>query len=303
VSPALPAAVLAHAEASDSTGTDWVAPLLGALLGYLGLAVRGRRRGWQPWRLASFLLGTMLIGWALSPAFDTAADEDFGVHMAQHLLLAMLAPTALVLGAPVTVALRGLPPAPARLLVRALRSPPAQALAHPVTALVLSSGGLVALYFTPLYAATTTNQSLHALVHLHLAASGYLFAWAIAGPDPAPRRPTVRTRLIILGAAVAVHASVAQLLFAGLLVQVREPVTQMQAAGNLMYFGGDVAELLLAVALLATWRPRRPVRPMAASGVAPPASAFIGSLASRSPGRSAGPAGTPVGSELGGPGS
>lgn len=144
-----------------------------------------------------------------------------------------------------------------------------------MTALVLNSGGLVALYFTPLYAATTTNQSLHGLVHLHLAASGYLFAWVIAGPDPAPQRPTVRTRLTVLGAAVAVHASVAQLLFAGLLVQVREPVAQMQAAGNLMYFGGDVAEILLAVALLATWRPRRPVGPMAETGIAPPASARV----------------------------
>src|SRR6185312_3702899 len=131
------------------------------------------------------------------------------------------------------------------------------------------------LYFTPLYAATTTDETLHALVHLHLAASGYLFAWAIAGPDPAPRRPAVRTRLVVLGAAVAVHASVAQLLFAGLLVQVREPVAQMQAAGNLMYFGGDIAELLLAVALLATWRPRRPVGPMAETGIAPPASARV----------------------------
>jgi putative membrane protein len=275
VSTVLPGAVLAHAEASGSTGTGWVAPvlLMGALLGYLWLTVRGRRRGWQPWRLASFLLGTMLMGWALSPGFDAAADEDFGVHMAQHLLVAMLAPTALVLGAPVTVALRGLPPGQARLLVRAVRSRPGHVLAHPVTALALGSGGLVALSFTPLYTATTTNEPLHALVHLHLAASGYLFAWVIAGPDPAPRRPGVRARLVVLGAAIAVHASVAQLLFGGLLVRVREPVAQMQAAGNLMYFGGDVAELLLAVALLATWRPRRPVRALADTGIAPPASA------------------------------
>ena len=267
-------AVLSHAAASGSPA-GWVAPVLltGALLGYLGLAVRGCRRGWRPWRLASFLLGAMLWGWALSPAFDAAADEDFGVHMAQHLLMAMLAPTALVLGAPVTVALRGLPPAQARLLGRLLRSRPAHVLAHPVTALVLSSGVLVALYFSPLYAATTTNPSLHALVHLHLAASGYLFAWVIAGPDPAPQRPTVRTRLVVLGAAVAVHASVAQLLFAGLLVQVHEPVGQMQAAGNLMYFGGDVAELLLAAALLATWRPRRPGHSVATGEIAPRLSA------------------------------
>jgi putative membrane protein len=38
---------------------------------------------------------------------------------------------------------------------------------------------------------------------------------------------------------------------------VHEPVAQLQAAGDLMYFGGDVAELLLALALLSSWRPRR----------------------------------------------
>lgn len=64
-------------------------------------------------------------------------------------------------------------------------------------------------------------------------------------------------RLVVLGLAVAVHASVAQLLFAGIGVQVREPVDQMRAAGNLMYFGGDIAELALALVLLFTWRSRR----------------------------------------------
>lgn len=60
-------------------------------------------------------------------------------------------------------------------------------LALPVTALVLNLGGLVALYFTPLYAVPAREPGLHNLVHLHFVASGYLFAWVIAGPDPAPR--------------------------------------------------------------------------------------------------------------------
>jgi putative membrane protein len=236
--------------------------LLGvATAGYLLLAAReSRRRGWSPWRSAAFTSGTVLMGGALSPGFDALADADFGVHMAQHLLVSMLAPLALVLGAPVTLLLRSLPAPRARLVCRALRSRPVHLLAHPVAALLLSAGGLVGLYLTPLYAATTTNGPLHAAVHVHLAAAGYLFAWVIVGTDPAPRLPSVRTRLVVLGVAVAVHAVVAQLLFAGLLVQVHEPVVQMQAAGNLMYFGGDVAELLLAVALLLSWRPSRAPR-------------------------------------------
>jgi putative membrane protein len=268
VAPAVVAEALtrvpAHAPA-HSTGATWFpVPLLSlavlglVAVGYLVLAARAsHRRGWSPWRAASFTAGAALLGSALSPRFDALADADFGVHMAQHLLVAMVAPLALVLGAPVTLLLRALPSARARLLGRVLRTGPMHLLAHPITALLLSSGGLAALYLTPLYAATTTSEPLHALVHVHLVASGYLFAWAIAGPDPSPGRATVRTRLVVLGVAVAVHAVVAQLLYAGLLVQVHEPVAEMQAAGNLMYFGGDVAELLLAVALLLAWKPRR----------------------------------------------
>jgi putative membrane protein len=228
---------------------------------YLGLALaERRRRGWPAARTVGFLAGAAVVATALSPGVDRWADGDFSAHMAQHLLLAMVGPLGLVLGAPVALLLRSLPHAHARRLGRLLHAPVVRGLTRPVVALALSSGGLVVLYLTPLYELSTRHTGVHLLVHAHLLLSGALFAWVIAGPDPAPGRPGVRPRLVVLGAAVAVHASVAQLLYAGLLVQVHEPVVEMQAAGNLMYFGGDIAELLLAVALLVTWRPA-PARP------------------------------------------
>jgi putative membrane protein len=127
-------------------------------------------------------------------------------------------------------------------------------LAHPVPGLVLTSGGLIALYFTPLYQLSTEHEAVHLGVHAHLLASGLLFSWAIAGPDPAAGRASVRVRLVVLGVAIAIHAVVSQLMYAGLLVQIREPAAELQAAGSLMYFGGDIAELLLALAMLVTWR-------------------------------------------------
>jgi putative membrane protein len=129
------------------------------------------------------------------------------------------------------------------------------ALTRPVVALILSGGGLVLLYFTPIYVLSTQRSWVHLLVHVHLVLAGAVFAWVIARPDPAPGRATVRTRLIVLGISVAIHASVGQLLYAGLLVRVHEPINEMRSAGSLMYFGGDSAELLLALALLLTSRP------------------------------------------------
>ena len=236
--------------------------LLGALLvvvtTYEVLAVRERRgRGWSGGRSVTFACGVLVAGVAVSPAFDERADADFGMHGAQHLLLAMVAPLGLVLAAPLTLLLRQLPHRAARRLGRALGSWPVRLLTRPAVALLLSSGGLVVLYFTPLYELSTDHEAVHRLVHLHLVAAGTLFAWVIAGPDPTPHRASVRVRLVVLGLAVAVHASVAQMLYAGIGVQVREPVHQMRAAGNLMYFGGDIAELTLALVVLLTWRSRR----------------------------------------------
>lgn len=125
----------------------------------------------------------------------------------------------------------------------------------PATALVLNLGGLVALYCTPLYAAAAREPALHHLIHLHFLASGYLFAWVIAGPDPAPARPSVPARLVVLGVAIAGHAVISQLLYAGLFVQVQAPHGELRQAGELMYYAGDIAELLLAFALVSSWRP------------------------------------------------
>lgn len=239
-----------HAGHDAATGS-WLpsATVVAIAIGYLLLA-----RGSSIARTLWFLTGSLLVVVAVSPGFDRYADEDFAGHMAQHLLLGMVAPLALVLGAPVTLLLRELPHRHARRLGRLLHSRVVRVLAHPVPGLVLTAGGLIALYFTPLYQLSTDNDAVHIGVHAHLLASGLLFSWAIAGPDPAAGRASVRVRLVVLGVAIAIHAAVAQLLYAGLLVQVREPAAELRAAGSLMYFGGDIAELMLALAMLVTWR-------------------------------------------------
>jgi putative membrane protein len=235
--------------------------LLLALLGmgYLVLALRHRSepRGWPLSRAVYFLAGLVLLGLGLNPGWAPYRDGSFPEHMFQHLLIGMYAPLCLVLGAPMTLLLRTLPPRYGQRVGQLLRSRPLHVLAHPVTALVLSVGGLAVLYFTPLYAAVSGNAALHHLVHLHFIASGYLFAWVIAGPDPAPRRPSVRNRLVVLGVAVAAHAVLSQLIYAGLFVRVQAAVGELRQAGELMYYAGDIAELLLAFALVSTWRPAR----------------------------------------------
>jgi putative membrane protein len=233
-----------------------------ALLYLVGVArtFRAGGRGWSGWRVTGLVVGLAAVGVAVSPLVDGWAHADARGHMAQHLLLGMLAPVALVLAAPVTLLLRAAGPRLRRRVGSLLASRAVHGLGHPVTAAALHVGGIFSLYLTPVYEMSTRSPAVHHLVHVHLLLAGYLFAWSIAGPDPAPRRPGVAVRLLVLVLAGAAHAYLAKLMYA------RAPdlppgnpygVAELQQAAQWMYYGGDVAEVLLAAALLTTWYRRR----------------------------------------------
>ncbi|WP_369215182.1 cytochrome c oxidase assembly protein, partial [Streptomyces flavofungini] len=255
-----------HGHHQQHSALPWEPVLLATALtvvavGYVVLAARARRAnpqaGWSRRRTVLFLTGTALLALALLPPLATAAHGDFRAHALQHLLIGMYAPLALMLGAPVTLLLRTLPVAYGRRLTRVLRCRPVHLLGHPVTALLLTVGALPMLYLTPLYEAAAGDGTPHRLLHLHFLLAGCLFVWVIAGPDPAPARPTVPARLVVLGVAIAAHALLSQAMYAGLLTGIHAPMAQVRAGAEAMYYGGDIAELLLAVALVATWRPAR----------------------------------------------
>ncbi|MDH2424898.1 cytochrome c oxidase assembly protein [Sphaerisporangium sp. TRM90804] len=258
----VPPAVHDHGGAGAAATVVILVALAVPAAGYVVLAARRRRepRGWSHARTASFVTGILLLAAALLPPVASLAAHDFRGHMLQHLLAGMLAPLGLVLGAPITLALRSASPRGRRVAAAVLRGRAAHVLANPWLALALSAGGLVVLYLTPLYRVASADPMAHHLVHAHFLLAGCLFTWVIAGPDPAPRRPSVPRRLVVLGVAVAVHASLSQLMYAGLLVDVPVPGEQLRGAATIMYYGGDVAELLLAFALVATWRPARRAR-------------------------------------------
>ncbi|MHA6632025.1 cytochrome c oxidase assembly protein [Pseudonocardia sichuanensis] len=260
---------LAHTAhpAGGADALEWLLLVLIVLapsLAYLHVArARAAGRAWPRWRAASFILGLVLVAAAVSPPLQALGHHDPRGHMAQHLLLGMFAPLLLVLAAPITLLLGALPVAHRGTARTLLRSRALHRLAHPATAAVLDMGALYLLYLTPLYALTTINTLAHHLINLHFLLAGYLFTWSIAGPDPAPRRPTIATRAAVLIAAGAAHAYLAKLLYAQAPELPPGATTHdldgMQAAAQLMYYGGDLAELALAITLFATWyRTRRP---------------------------------------------
>jgi putative membrane protein len=176
--------------------------------------------------------------------------------MATHLLAGMLAPLLLVLSAPVTLALRTLPVVPARRVSRVLASGPLTVLIHPVTAAALNVGSLWALYATPLGGAMLGDPLLHYLLITHFVFAGYLFTASIVGRDPAPHRASFGLRLVVLLLAVAAHSVLAKHLYAH--PPEGSTADSARAGAELMYYGGDLVELVIIVVFFAQWysRPR-----------------------------------------------
>jgi len=236
------------------------------LWGVHRLQARGDR--WSPGRTFSFVglgLGTFAI--ATMSGLGAYDDDLFAVHMVQHMLLAMVVPVFLALGAPVTLALRTLPRAPRSGLLRVLHSRPVAVLTFPAIGWLLFVGNPFALYFSGWYDATLVSRPLHELLHLHFLLVGSLFFWPLLGVDPVPGRVSHPFRMLLVTATLPFHAFLgvtimgvtddgAGLLAAGhylALHPLQEAVHQQAIGGALLWASGDLVGLLFLFVMTYQW--------------------------------------------------
>ena len=149
--------------------TVWAAGLY--LFGVWVLHDRGVR--WPLGRTVSFVvvgLGTLFF--ATSSGLGTYDTTLLSVHMVQHMVLSMVVPLFLALGAPVTLVLRTLPARPRRWLLGVLHSRVALVLSFAPLTFLLFVISPWALYFTGWYDATLHSTPIHELMHLHLVIVG-----------------------------------------------------------------------------------------------------------------------------------
>ncbi|MFB4315576.1 cytochrome c oxidase assembly protein [Actinomadura sp. 21ATH] len=190
-----------------------LALVLGGL--YLAGVLRLRRRGdrWPVLRTVSWFTGLLTIWAATQTGLATYSPILFSVHMVQHMVLNMLTPIFLVMGAPVTLALRALKPAairgdrgPREWLTAALHSRYAALVAHPAVATLIFVVSTFALYFTPLFEAAMRNHLGHIAMTAHFLAAGTLFFWVLIGVDPAPKKLPYPGRILLLFVTMPFHA-------------------------------------------------------------------------------------------------
>jgi putative copper resistance protein D len=254
---------------------DWVwltAALLAMALYLVGFWLL-RRRGdrWPAGRVVSWLLGWLVVIWATCAGVAWYAPVSFALHMVSHMALAMLAPVLLVLGGPITLALRVLPAAgggargPREWITWALHTPLTRFVTHPLYVLFIYTVGLYGLYYTSLYATLMSSHLGHFAMQVHFLAAGYLFYWVVIGVDAGPRRLGYPVRLILLMASLVIHSlfAVPMMMTEAPMVQgwydlvqppwLVDPLADTHVAGAIAWGFGELPTLVVAIALGFQW--------------------------------------------------
>jgi putative copper resistance protein D len=195
----------------------------GTILGFLllitalyiyGVVILSRRGDkWPVGRTIAFAISISLVDFATSGGIGVYAHFAFSYHMLGHMILGMIAPIGFVLSAPITLALRTLPQGRTPeergirgTLISIIHSKYSVIVTNPIVALALFDGSLFVLYMTPLFGKLMQSHSGHFLMDIHFLFAGYLFFYVIVGIDPNPRKIPHIVRIIVLFAAMSIHA-------------------------------------------------------------------------------------------------
>ena len=252
--------------------------MIGVLVLLVALYIKGvvvlTKRGdkWPVGRTIAFALGISAVDFATSGGLGLYANFSFSYHMISHMVIGMIAPIGLVLGAPITLALRTLPqgrnPQERGVrgsLIAVLHSKVGIIFTNPIVALIIFDGSLFALYFTDLFAIMMSSHVGHLFMTLHFLAAGYLFFSVIIGVDPNPRKIPHLLRIVVLFAAMSIHAffsvalmSATTLIDKGYYASLQTPwvgdlLADQKLGGSIGWAMGEVPILLALIATFIQW--------------------------------------------------
>ena len=236
-----------------------------ALYGYGVHRLHRRHDSWPAGRTVAFLLGGLGSIAAVTVTGIGAYDDTLlSVHMVQHMVLSMIAPIFLALGAPVTLALRTLRPRPRKVLLAVLHSRVVRVLTFPLVAFGVFVANPFALYFTAIYRASLEHPWLHEFVHLHFVVTGCLFFFPLVGLDPLANRWPYPGRALLMLLSVPFHTVLGLTIMQGktliggdwypdLHLGWADPGNDQVVAGGILWAGGEVVSVTMLGILVLQW--------------------------------------------------
>ncbi|NBO16566.1 MAG: hypothetical protein EBV11_02430 [Actinobacteria bacterium] len=252
--------------------------MLGLLVFVVALYIKGvvilSRKGvkWPIGRTIAFAAGVSAVDFATSGGLGLYSHFSFSAHMVAHMVVGMIAPIGIVLGAPITLALRTLPIGrnPQERGVRGsfialLHSKLGKFYTNPIVALAIFDGSLFALYFTPLFGNLMQGHTGHFIMSLHFLLAGILFFQILIGIDPMPQKIPHLVKIIIIFAAMSIHAffsisimSASTLIDGGYFAQLQRPwgtdlLADQKLGGSIGWAMGEIPILLALLATFIQW--------------------------------------------------
>ena len=230
-----------------------------------------RSRPHPRWRTGMFLAGVALLALAQESPLDRLAAHHLTFHMVQHEIVMMIAVPAILLGAPATPLLRGMPQwlrqgVVRRVAASRLGSSAYRGLTNPGAAAVVFIGTVWAWHLVPgWYDAAFQQPSLHVFQHASFAFAATLFWWNVI--EAAPHRPRLEAMprvlyLLVVGALK--DGAAAFIVFASLplyqeyghiarIVTAWTPLRDQQIGGLVMWVPGTLIMLGAAGAIFLGW--------------------------------------------------
>jgi len=229
---------------------------------------RSRQHPW--WRTALFYGGLATYLLAMESPIDRLGEHHFSMHMIQHELVMMYAVPMILLGAPTTPLLRGMPGWLRHRVVRPVAGATAgrlayRAITHPAVAILTLTSVVWAWHLVPgWWEASLADQKVHDLQHITFTAVAMLFWWNVIDPRPLHSRiPHLPRLLYIFGGSLPKHILAAMITFAPTIfyptyedarrVMPIDPATDQQLAGLIMWVPSEAVTLGAMAVVFFMW--------------------------------------------------
>ena len=240
---------------------------------YLWGVERLRRRGdaWPIHRPIMWCGAMAILVYTTSGGVAVYGEFLFSAHMIEHMLLTMLIPVGIVLGAPVTLVARAIEVrhdgsrGMREWFLGIIHSKWIGFVGHPLVSTVVFGLSLMVFYYSPLLSWASTTHLGHEWMILHFLLAGYLFVQALIGVDPLPHRTSYPVRMILLMGTMGFHAFFGLSLMTGTSLLLPEwfgamgrtwgdsPLVDQQVGGAIAWGIGELPTLILSAMVVLSW--------------------------------------------------
>ena len=217
------------------------------------LSIQGSR--WSRKRTVPFIAGLVVIDTALQSPVAAFTMSYFQAHVVQHLLLMVIAPPLLAMGAPLTLALRTSSPSTTGRLLRVVNSRPFQNLTHPVLVWFLYYFSMFAFFLTFVLNFAMLHMWVMDAINVGFLVASMLFWWPIVGVDPIPHWQMshgARMTNLLIGIPVESFLALA------LMDNGRPAASMYSLAGThsgavILWFGAELFTMVALIPVLMQW--------------------------------------------------